>query len=435
MRPTGRAYAGAGTIARVDRARSRRHWEMVLVNYGSWRYKLPSFSASQRGPGDSSAVNRLAGRAPKAECRGIAVWLVCQRGSACWLGWLAMSAGGLERVGYRSTRVDDSVDSKPYGVTMSTGPNGLVAELPKSRITEGSCEVSMWSRVKFGVVRAFLWGWAVCFSLKGLYLLGRFFGTCEWLLGRRRRLRFRLRLQRTYHDELTRKFVRQATRRHFMRVRCDKFFYLIFDKLPRDKILKRIKFHGKEILDSAVAQGRGVYVTLSHHGSHHVLGLLMALMGYKVAGVRDRQEGALRKYVQDRYAETFPEFRAIRLLFADSFPRDIYRAFHEGYILGSALDVDRHRGEHLRTAKVRILGREREFLTGTMHIALRCRAPILQGFVVSRKSFYFRLIVLPALVDPKTAVDSPEVVADAMQRYAGNIEAHVRAHPCHVSKW
>jgi len=318
---------------------------------------------------------------------------------------------------------------------MSTRANGLVADLPKPRSASGGSQIAIWTRLKFTLVRGFLWAWVICFSLKGLYLLGRFFGTCEWLLDRRRRRRFRARLEQIFGDELTDAFARQATRNHFMRVRCDKFFYLIFDKLPREKILKRIRFHGKEILDDAVARGRGVYVTLSHHGSHHVLGLLMALQGYRVAGVRDRHEGALRRYVQERYAETFPEFRAIRVLFADAFPRDIYRAFQDGYILGSALDVDRRRGERLRTAKVRIFGQQREFLTGTMQIALRCGAPILQAFLLSRRNFYFRLIVLPPLVDPATAKDEPAVVADAMQRYADNIEAHVRAHPCHISKW
>ena len=62
-----------------------------------------------------------------------------------------------------------------------------------------------------------------------------------------------------------------------MRIRCDKLFYLIFDKLPREKILNRVRFFGQEVLDEALQRGHGAYVTLSHYGSHHVAGLLMAL--------------------------------------------------------------------------------------------------------------------------------------------------------------
>ena len=160
----------------------------------------------------------------------------------------------------------------------------------------------------------------------------------------------------------------------------------------------------------------------------------MALMGYRVAGVRDRNEGTIRRYVQEKYEETFPEFRDIRIFFADTYPRDLYRCFQDGFILGSALDVGRDRGAHLRTARVSIFSQEREFLTGTLQIALRCQAPILQGFVVSRKNFYFHLIVKEPLVNPDTERDEPAVVQQAMQQYADNIAAHLMQYPDHISK-
>lgn len=289
---------------------------------------------------------------------------------------------------------------------------------------------------KYALVRGFLWGWARCFSLTGLYLLGQFFGTCEYLLNYKRRRKFHKWLVWNLGDAVG-ELADSPSRicwQHFMRTRSDKLFYLIFDKLPRDKILNRIKFHGRDILDEALSRGKGAYVCLSHNGSHHVCGLLMALLGYKVAGVRDRNEGQIRRYVQEKYEETFPEFRAFRVFFADSYPRDLYRCFKDGYILGSALDVGRNRGEHLRRAKVIMSGQEREFLTGTLQIALRCGAPILQGFVVSRENFYFHLIVQGPLVDPETATDTPEIVQTAMQHYADNITAHLKKYPDHISK-
>jgi KDO2-lipid IV(A) lauroyltransferase len=318
--------------------------------------------------------------------------------------------------------------------TMNAEPLTVVATDPPppsgSAVTIGG-----YDRMKFAIVRGFLWGWARLFSLKGLYLFGQFFGTVEYLINHKRRRRFREQLRMIYGDQFTPKLARRATRRHFTRIRCDKLFYLIFDRLPREKILKRVRFRGRAILDEQLKRGKGAYVTLSHNGSHHVAGLLMALLGYRVAGVRDRNEAPLRKYVQDKYAETFPEFRAIRVFYADSFPRDLYRSFEEGYILGSALDVQRDRGSHLKTLPVTIFGQQREFITGTMRIALRCGAPILQGFVVSRRNFYFRLIIMGPLVDPAASRDDAETLAAAMQAYATNIEHHVRKHPDHISRW
>ena len=125
----------------------------------------------------------------------------------------------------------------------------------------------------------------------------------------------------------------------------------------------------------------------------------------------------------------------MRVLFADSFPRDIYRCFKDNRVIGTALDVGRVRGESLKTCPVQVFGETREFLTGTVQIALRCDAPIVQGFVVSRPNFYFRLVVTPPLHIPQEG-DPPaeEIVPEVMQRYADGIAAHVREHPDHLSR-
>ena len=296
--------------------------------------------------------------------------------------------------------------------------------------------VSAYGRFKFVLVRWFLAGWVCVFSLKGLYLFGRWFGYVEYLINFRRRARYREELAGAFPLGLTRPREKRIIRHYFQRTRCDKLFYLIFDRLPREKIMRRIRFQGRTHLDEALARGRGVYVMLSHHGSHHVAALLMALLGYKCAGVRDRNEGSLRVYVQDKYARTFPEYAAVRMLYADSFPRDIYRCFHENRVVGSALDVSRVRGLTLKTCPVDVFWQTREFLTGTLQVALRCKATICQAFVVSRPNFYFRLVVKPPLHVPQDGQDGENAdrIRAIMQLYADGIASHVREHPDHISR-
>ncbi|MFO0838084.1 MAG: lysophospholipid acyltransferase family protein [Phycisphaerae bacterium] len=329
----------------------------------------------------------------------------------------------------------------PVGELAREAPRAPIADrlAAADRETAGRAaaerRLGWYTRAKFELVRGFLWAWAQTFSLRGLYLFGRVFGTAEYLINFKRRGRYRRELRQIFGTALSRAREKSIIRSYFRRTRCDKLLYLIFDRLPKDKILRRIRFPGREQVDTALAAGRGIYVMLSHHGSHHVAGLLMALLGYKCAGVRDRNEGAIRVFVQEKYARTFPEFAAIRLLYADSFPRDIYRCFQENRVLGSALDVGRVRGLSLKTCPVRIFGQTREFLTGTLQVALRCRAPIFQAFVVSRPNFYFRLIAKP-LFDPAAEADTnrPELLQELMQRYADGIETHVREYPDHLSR-
>ncbi len=321
------------------------------------------------------------------------------------------------------TRAESMLENAPSQAVSRTTPP------PEKR-------VPWYDRFKFGLVRWFLAGWAMLFSLKGLYLFGRWFGLVEYLINFKRRARYHRELEGVYPEGLSKARARKIIRDYFRRTRCDKLFYLIFDRLPREKIMRRIRFHGRQYLDEALDRGHGVYVMLSHHGSHHVAGLLMALLGYRCGGVRDRNEGALRRYVQEKYARTFPEYAAVRLLYADSFPRDIYRCFQENRVLGSALDVGRVRGQTLKTCPVHIFGQTREFLTGTLQVALRCGATVCQAFVVSRPNFYFRLIVKPTLYVPtdRAREEDPELIGRLMQMYADGIAAHVREHPDHISR-
>ena len=66
-----------------------------------------------------------------------------------------------------------------------------------------------------------------------------------------------------------------------------------------------------------------------------------------------------------------------------------------------------------------------------MQIAVRCGAPVLQGFVISRKNFRYVLELHGPLIHPSDATPSLD---DAMKAYAANVERHARQHPCHVSK-
>ena len=296
-------------------------------------------------------------------------------------------------------------------------------------------ETVPWSiRFKFGVSRFFFGAVLKCASLSGLYALGRAFGVCEWLVNHKRRRRFHERMRQLFGDQYDRRRMRSACRRYFVRLRCDKIYYLVFDLLPPDKIIRRIHFPQRDMIDASFAKGRGIYIALSHLGAQHVVALLMCFLGYEVAGVRDRNEGALRRYIQERFSRRFSEVRAGRMFYADDLPRDIYRWFKSGRLLGSALDTERTGNPNLKRASVEIFGEKREYLTGTMQIALRCKAAIHQGFIVSRLNFHYELIASPVLIDPDEGRDTQAVVQELMQAYARNIEAHLRQFPELVSR-
>ena len=294
--------------------------------------------------------------------------------------------------------------------------------------------LSWWEYVSFTLSHTLAAGLLMVLRPRGLYAFARFFGTLEWLINHKRRRRFRRALKRVMGADFPPAERRRATREFFMRTRCDKIFYLIFDSLPRDRAQTLLTIDRQDLLDEAVARGRGVYVAMSHHGAHHVIAMLMALRGYQIAGVRDRNEGALRRYVQDRFDRRYPEFQRMRVLFSDAYPRDIYRCLKDGYLLGSAMDVSRVRHATQKAEEIEVFGEKRPFLTGPLRVALRCKAPILQAFVLPDPNFGYRLHIVGRLLDPDQVSDESEAVAEAARTYAANVEQYVRQYPSLITR-
>ncbi len=300
---------------------------------------------------------------------------------------------------------------------------------PEKSDAASSGAFSTWDKFSFGVAHVFASSLAKLFGLRGLYAFGRAFGTLEWLINYKRRRRFSRAYDRVAEAKPSRSDLRRTSREFFCRSRCDKLFYLILDTIPKDKLRAHFVVDNKPLLDESLAKGNGVYLAVSHHGAHHVTAMLLSIYGYRVALVRDGQESGLRKFVQARFERLHPELPRMQVIFADAYPRDIYRCFKDGYIVGSAMDVSRVRHEHQQSEEVTIFGERRKFLSGPLRIALRCGSVPLQIFMTCERNFRYRLDVFQKLSDATEDMGEDEKISHAMQRYASNIEKHIRRHP------
>jgi len=308
------------------------------------------------------------------------------------------------------------------------------ADQPVRNVASSQQSLTLWQFLSFSVMHTFLAGLLALTSLRTLSRLGRAFGTLEWLINFKRRARFARTLDAISETPRSASDRRRVTRDHFMQTRCDKLFYLLFDCIPRDQATALFTIKNQHLVDDAIRRGRGVYIALSHHGAHHVAAMLMAVRGYKVAGVRDRKEGGLRQYVQRRFDRRYPEFRRMKVIFADAYPRDIYRCFQEGYVLGSAMDVQRVRHPNQRVEALTLFGRPRPFISGPLRVAARCGVPVLQAFIVSRGNFQYELDITGALLDPDEQGNEDVAVQKALKTYARTIERYVRLHPSLITR-
>lgn len=283
-------------------------------------------------------------------------------------------------------------------------------------------------------MRFFLGGLLRIVGLGGLYRLSRWFGGLEYLINYKRRRKVRktqaIALAENTPARVRNKWVCES----FMRTRCDKVFYLIFDLLPEKKLAECFSIANRDILDAALARNKGVYAMTSHIGSIHVIGMLMSYMGYQVSGVRTPKEGAVRRYMQSKWMEKYPDHPPITVLYTGHYPRPIYRLFKNNFILGSSSDVSKVPDKKMRTISVNLFGNKVEFLLGPLLIAIRCKASVVQSFTLSDPGFKYRLEFLGPLTDPDAGDESPELLEKVMQTYADNIAEYARRYPDHITK-
>jgi len=304
----------------------------------------------------------------------------------------------------------------------------------KGATAHSPADLSLWERVSFSTIRTAMAMLLACVGLSTVYRFGRWFGTLEWLINYRRRRRFAEVMSGVFEGGLSGGRLRRQCREFFMHSRCDKLFFLILDCLPRERAVSLFSIEPRELLDDALADGRGAYIALAHLGPHHVAGVLMCLLGYKVAGVRDRSESGLRRYVEQRYRQKYPEFRRMRMFYAGSYPRNIYRCLREGYVLGSAMDVARRRHPNQKTETVTIFGEDRGFISGPLRVAIRSKVTVLQGFVLPQGGFRYRFVLQGPLVLPDDQPNEERAVQHAMSAYAANVEKYIRRYPAHVTR-
>ncbi len=341
---------------------------------------------------------------------------------------------------YRTATFENSVSDEtrtsstnPYSEISMPTPAGKPDAEPE-RSPDSGRGLSGWQKLSFGLAHTLTAALVSVFSPSGLYRFGVMLGTLEWMINFKRRRRFHTMLAKILESKPTKKQRRYHCRAYFVRSRCDKLFYLVLDQLPQHQASELLTISNRDLLDRALERGCGVYITLAHHGAHHVIGLLMALKGYRTAGVRDRQEGGIRQFVQERFARRHPDLPSPRILFSDTYPRDIYRCFQDGLILGSAMDVSRVRQTHQRKEEVEIFGEKRGFITGPLRIAIRCKTPVLQAFLISEPNFHYRLEIVDTLIDPERDNTEEAAIAQVMQSYASNVEAFIRATPSLVTR-
>ena len=214
-----------------------------------------------------------------------------------------------------------------------------------------------------------------------------------------------------------------ASRRDRMRVarrmmrsyNCMMFEFFRLPHMEREDLLRAVEVRGREHLEAALEQGRGVIITCTHIGNWELAAVVVAHWGYTLHAVAGVQ---LTRWLSGAVRETKSELAIHTVSHEDGF-RKLLRALERNELIALMVDGDLyHHGE-----SVEFFGRETRWPAGPGVLARRTGAAVLCGYCERTGNGRFRIVIEPAL-DPTAFPSTHELNA----RVAEVSSRHIREH-------
>jgi lauroyl/myristoyl acyltransferase len=191
-------------------------------------------------------------------------------------------------------------------------------------------------------------------------------------------------------------------------------------RLTTDDIMGLTRIEGREHMDQALKQGKGVLLISAHVGNVDVVGQLPMVYGVPITGpVEHIQPERLFRYVLK-----IRQSHGVRLLPSDGPLTEMFRALKRGEIVG--LPCDRAIADNSR--EFEFFGALAQLSDGPVRVALRTGAPLVPAFVLRLPDDSFLVRIEPPLDLPCTGDREADVMA-GMKMVIDVMERYIAEHP------
>lgn len=271
-----------------------------------------------------------------------------------------------------------------------------------------------------------LFSWIVCrLSRKKRQVLGTFLGELFWLLVPKKRKRLAkeqiLSCRITTDPEQATTIAKAGTTR---------FGPMIISVLTYPLYKKRgfglqITWRGKEHLDALRKSGKGAVIMASHAGNWEMLGAALAMEGYPLISVAQKQnnKGA------DRFINEYRTMMHQQVTYKTGI-RDMIRLLHSGHYIGLLMDQD----PGMTGIAVKFFGKTTLTADGPAKLAGLGNYPIYSLFIREPAPYCYVIEVTPPIFPydrdkPLTAAEKRARVREITQCLNDRLEAYIRQYP------
>jgi KDO2-lipid IV(A) lauroyltransferase len=189
--------------------------------------------------------------------------------------------------------------------------------------------------------------------------------------------------------------------------------------LTKDNIGQYVKINGREHLDAALKLGRGAVLATAHTGNWELLGASLAMHGFPLVAVVQRQTNA----AMDSFINEYRTKVGMHVTYKQGV-REMVKLLCAGKIIGLIMDQDNHRDGVF----VEFFSRLASTPQGAAALGRLNNAPIVPAFITANPDGTHTAIIHPYVIVEKTA-DRGEDIRITTQHLTQIIENHIKQHP------
>jgi KDO2-lipid IV(A) lauroyltransferase len=205
--------------------------------------------------------------------------------------------------------------------------------------------------------------------------------------------------------------------RNFAKYLVDFFRFPIIDK---DYIKKNVDIVNLDIVDQALAKGKGVIAVTAHIANWELSGVTMAILGYPIAAVAlSHQYGPTNRFFIEQR-----ECKGIKIIPFGKAAFQCIEALKKNQIL--ALVGDRDFGQS--GIMMDFLGKPTLIPKGPAAFSLKYGVPLVVGIMIRKDNDKFRLIYEGPL-EIETCGDKEKDLVNLTKKYVSIFERYIREYP------
>jgi len=212
---------------------------------------------------------------------------------------------------------------------------------------------------------------------------------------------------------------------NFGRGMTEMLYYMAHPK----EVEQIISFEGKEYLDQACAQNRGVIAVTAHYGNFPLMMLALAQMGYNASSIiRHTRDEELSDYLEKKRTEV--GLKTIYTKPRQACVTNSLKELRENGLVFIPIDQNFGSGGGVY---VNFFGQKAATATGPAVFAMRTGAIILPMFIVRQGDGRHKIIIEPP-IDLQDGNDERQVITATMAKITALIEQYIRRYP-HEWAW